>query len=169
VGQASLPVGNEGGQAGTPVLLQSFMEEVYRRKLPHWRRDGATYFVTWRVAEEQGELDSAERELVVSALRAFEGQRYELDAWVVMNDHVHVIVRPMAEWSLKSIVHSWKSFTANRMQRGGRRTGRVWQDEYFDRIVRDEKELLQKYRYILGNPYKRWPLLNEYQWVWPKD
>jgi hypothetical protein len=41
----------------------------------------------------------------------------------------------------------------------------VWQFEYFDRIVRDEDELLQKLRYILGNPWKRWPGIEGYEWV----
>ena len=41
----------------------------------------------------------------------------------------------------------------------------VWQDESFDRIVRDQAELNEKGRYILGNPFKRWPELNTYEWI----
>jgi hypothetical protein len=41
----------------------------------------------------------------------------------------------------------------------------VWQDEYFDRIVRGEAELSQKAQYILGNPFKRWPELENYPQV----
>ncbi len=52
-------------------------------------------------------------------------------------------------------IHSWKSLTANRLQRDNDRRGRVWQDEYFDRIVRDEKEFAQKFDYIQGNPWTR--------------
>lgn len=53
------------------------------------------------------------------------------------------------------------------MQREYGRRGRIWQDEYFDRIVRDEKEFAEKFNYIVGNPWKRWPELTHYGWVWP--
>jgi len=49
------------------------MELRYRRRLPHWRNDEATYFVTWRLARGQAELDSDERDLVAGALTHFEG------------------------------------------------------------------------------------------------
>jgi REP element-mobilizing transposase RayT len=145
------------------------MDQLYRRKLPHWRTEGATYFVTWRLASEQSRLAPPERDLVAAAMRAFDGQRYRLAAWVVMDDHVHVLLTPLGPWRLKSILHSWKSFTANQMQRAHSRAGRVWQDESFDRIVRNDGELEQKFNYILDNPSRRWPSLDRYSWVWPSD
>ena len=143
------------------------MELLYRRRLPHWRNDGVTYFVTWRLADSQPELCSSERDLIARALKHFDGQRYQLGAFVVMNDHVHALLTPLGENALKDILHSWKSFTAHQMRRHP--TGRVWQDEYFDRIVRDEKEFVEKLRYIVKNPWKRWPDLEEYAWVWPAE
>jgi putative transposase len=144
-------------------------ELCYRRKLPHWRQDQGTYFVTWRLARGQQELDASERDLMVEAMKEFDGQRYELAAYVVMDDHVHALVTPLANYELQSILHSWKSFTARQMQRGHGRFGRVWQDEYFDRIIRDDKEFIQKRDYIIANPWKRWPEIEEYPWVWPLE
>jgi hypothetical protein len=58
-----------------------YMAELfYRRKLPHWSQDQVTYFVIWRLAREQRELDSNERDLVLTAIRKFDGRRYELAA-----------------------------------------------------------------------------------------
>ncbi len=48
------------------------------------------------------------------------------------------------------------------MQREHKRFGRVWQDESFDRIVRDDAEFAQKLDYIVGNPWKRWPQIEDY-------
>jgi REP-associated tyrosine transposase len=124
----------------------------YRGCLPHWRPEGAIYFVTWRVHKNQTELTPPERSLVYSAIQHFDGQRYRLFAAVVMNDHVHVLVQPKEGFELQSLVHSWKSFSANRMQKNGTRKGAVWQDEYFDRVVRDEEEFFQKLEYILNKP-----------------
>ena len=56
-----------------------------------------------------------------------------------MNDHVHVVVKPAADYNLTAIVQSWKSYTTNRLQRAHGRSGRVWQREYFDRIIRDDE------------------------------
>ncbi len=138
---------------------------VYRRRLPHWRKQGATYFVTWRLNPLQADLETKERELVLRSLRHFDDQRYEMLAYVVMNDHVHTLVTPWEAHPLEAIVHGWKSYTANQMRRVYQRHGRIWQDEYFDRLIRDEHELLQTVGYILNNPMRRWPDWKDYPWV----
>lgn len=138
---------------------------VYRRRLPHWRLSGSTYFVTWRLHGSQSELAPDERSVAVSAIQYFDRQRYEVFAYVVMDDHVHVLVRPHGAHRLQDIVHTWKSYTARRLQREYGRQGAVWQDEYLDRIVRDDAELVQKGEYILNNPFNRWPDIVEYRWV----
>ena len=105
----------------------------------------------------------------MSALRHFDGSRYELYAGVVMDDHVHVLLKPMEDYRLQKLVHSWKSFTAHAFRGDHGRQAPIWQEEYFDRIVRDEKEFFDKAQYILNNPLKRWPEMEEYSWVWVKQ
>ena len=130
-------------------------ETFYRRRLPHVRTDGAIYFVTWRVRTGKMDLSEGEREWTADAIRHFDAARYRLHAYVVMNDHVHVLAELFPDWRLEDILRSWKSFTADRMQRENGRLGSVWQDEYFDRVVRDDTEYEQKRDYILHNPWKR--------------
>lgn len=96
----------------------------------------------------------------------FDRTRYDLFSFVVMNDHVHVVVRPFVQYPLEKLLHSWKSYTASQMQKTGSRVGQVWQDEYFDRIVRDEDELREKVEYIFNNPWKRWPEIDKYEWLY---
>jgi REP element-mobilizing transposase RayT len=121
--------------------------------------------VTWRVDRDRPELEAAERDEVVRVLRHFSGQRYDLIAYVVMNNHVHVIVTPRPGIELERLVHSWKSFSAHHLALRSRR-GRVWQSEYFDRVIRNDDELREKVEYVLSNPYRRWPELHGYPWVW---
>jgi len=66
---------------------------------------------------------------------------------------------------MESIVGGWKSYTTQELWKLHGRTGEVWQVEYFDRIVRNQEEFLEKARYILNNPMKRWPRLQDYRWV----
>jgi len=140
----------------------------YRRRLPHWRLTGAIYFVTWRLHPPQPDLCPEKRDRIVAALRHFDGQRYDLFAFVVMNDHIHVLLKPRASRRLEDILHSWKSFAARELQRHHGRIGAVWQNESFDRIVRDEDEFWQKVEYILTNAAKRWVEYRErdYRWAW---
>jgi arginyl-tRNA synthetase/REP element-mobilizing transposase RayT len=158
-------------QGIAPALIEDF--HMYRRRLPHWRQTGRMYFVTWRQVPGLKPFTDAERDLIASVIRHFDGERYFLYAFVVMDDHVHVLVQPQPEHSLAAIEHSWKSYAANRLQREHGRQGQVWQDESFDRIVRDEEELHQKAYYILTNPQRRWGNEVEYKWVylnqeWPE-
>ena len=142
---------------------------IYRRRMPHWRLTGAVYFVTWRLDKSQAFLSAAESEIVASAIKHFDRQRYDPMAYVVMPNHVHILVRPYEQFLLQDIVRSWKSFTAYKLQRQSGKQGRIWQEEYFDRIMRDEAEFFEKAQYILNNPLKIQPQSKEYPWVWVRS
>jgi REP element-mobilizing transposase RayT len=135
--------------------------------LSRWRRHGSrvVYFVTLRLAAGQRPLTAAERGVVSGSLRHRNGVAHRLLAFVVMDDHVHVLVEPLAV-PLDRLTHSWKSFTTHELQRLHRREGQVWQSESLDRAVLNDEELRQRADYIVGNPWKRWPFIKSYPWVW---
>lgn len=91
---------------------------------------------------------------VSDALRHFDGQRYDLFAWCIMPNHVHVVFRPIKEHSLSNILHSWKSFTAKEANRLLERTGEFWQAESFDHLVRNREDFDNQVRYVMENPDK---------------
>ncbi len=191
-----------------PLPFRSFDKtrpaSIRSRYLPHWQQDGATYFVTFRLADSlpvsvieellrerdefcrnrkdlvpsaiekewkefyreklEAELDRGHggcalnnvlhAEEVEKALRRFDGQRYWLGHFVIMPNHVHVIVRPIMGHELSEILHSWKSFTAHRINSLQDQSGQFWQHESFDHIVREESELEKFSSYIVQNPEK---------------
>ena len=94
---------------------------------------------------------------------------FRLSAAVVMNDHVHAVVTPNRGHQLTAIQHSWKSFSAFRLQRESGRRGKIWQDEAYDRIVRDDPALNRFVAYIRLNPSRRWPEIRSYPWLWLGD
>jgi len=77
-----------------------------------------------------------------------------------MPDHVHIIAKPLPKqgdqyWDLSEILHSIKSFSANKINELEEKTGSsVWQTESYDRIIRDVHELLTEITYIHYNPVK---------------
>jgi REP element-mobilizing transposase RayT len=100
--------------------------------------------------------DSDARHAVAQALHFFDGQRYELGSYVIMPNHVHVLVRPFSdsEYPLEAILYSWKRYTANHLPWASTMTRSFWQDESFDRIVRDEEHLFRCLQYIGSNPLR---------------
>jgi REP element-mobilizing transposase RayT len=142
--------------------------------LPRWlaaggsETRGLTFFVTWRVHHTDRILSPPERDLVCRTLKHGDGGRYCLRAYVVMDDHVHVLVTVM-HIPIERLVHSWKSFTAHELQRLFRRTGGVWQPDEVRVPLVGEEALRHKAEYIVGNPWKRWPFLKHYPWVWEGD
>ncbi len=91
---------------------------------------------------------------VSNALQFFEGTRYRLGEWVVMPNHVHAIVHPMPGYQVGTILHSWKSFTANKINALRGLSGSVWQRESFDHLVRSPGQLWHITNYIRENPKK---------------
>jgi len=144
---------------------------VSRRNLPHFELPGSVYFLTFNTANRFILSDSA-KDLVLSSFQFQDSKKYALYACVVMDDHAHCILQPMEimikeqarrpvplrpvplempvtpeYYSLSQITHSIKSYSANRIQKLLNIKGSIWQDENYDRIIRDENEYLEKMNY----------------------
>jgi len=91
-------------------------------------------------------------EIVEETLLHFQGERYVLSAWCVMPDHVHVVVTPLDGRGLASILHSWKSFSAHRINALLARRGPVWQEESFDHVIRTRDAFRRFVEYVEANP-----------------
>jgi len=93
-------------------------------------------------------------EIVATALRYFDGDRVAIISSVVMPNHVHAIFVQTPDWPLEKLLRSWKSFTSRKLNAVLGREGSLWQRDYFDRLVRDQKHFANCIRYIRRNPAK---------------
>jgi putative transposase len=107
--------------------------------------------------------NSSCRAFVLEALCSFDGNRYALDAWVVMPNHVHALVQPFNGWAMATIAASWKKFSARRINATLGKAGQFWRTEMFDYIVRDRDQLERFRRYISDNPIKARLSAGEYE------
>ncbi len=82
------------------------------------------------------------------------GSQYELLAWVVMPNHVHVVFRLAPEQKLDSVVQQWKSVSAHQINARLDTSGAVWQKQYFDRIMRNNAMTDRAVEYVRRNPEK---------------
>ena len=71
-----------------------------------------------------------------------------------MPNHVHTLFVQKSEWLLDALIASWKRFSACKINKLVDRSGSLWQQDYFDRLVRDEKHFGNCVRYIRRNPEK---------------
>ena len=108
--------------------------------------------------------DHRAAKIVGEAISHFDKERYRLFAWCVMPNHVHAVFKTALP--LEDILHSWKSYTRVRINRLLGRTGKLWQDDYFDRLMRNERQLRRAVDYVLRNPVKAglvdWPFVRSY-------
>jgi REP-associated tyrosine transposase len=90
--------------------------------------------------------------IVAGALQYFEGDRIAMISFVVMPNHVHALFVQNPEWTLERLIKGWKRFTSREINRHLEQSGSLWQRDYFDRLVRDEKHFANCVRYIRRNP-----------------
>jgi len=93
-----------------------------------------------------------EASLPPAATRASQLPKYRLKDFVVMPNHVHVLVTPLGEHTLSELVQEWKSVSSHRINKALGRKGEFWQKEYFDHIVRSAEQLEKFRSYIQRNP-----------------
>jgi RecG-like helicase/REP element-mobilizing transposase RayT len=148
-----------------------------RRRLPHFEKPWAIYAVTIGTTKDRC-LSPKARTIVLNSLRHFHNKRYEMFAACVMPDHVHFLIQPWPEgdddkgntafWRLSELVHSIKSFSAHEINEIENKSGSIWEKERFDRYVRSDRDLQEKFHYILRNPWNSGVAKQneDYQWVW---
>jgi putative transposase len=147
----------KAGGTGFPACAQKDELSISRRNLPHWQFPGSTCFVTFRL--KSGIIGDDERKIILDAIKHFHNVRYWVTATVVMPDHIHLMLKPLmvdfdTEYSLCKILQGIKGFSAREINKIRATKGALWQDESFDRIVRDHDEYLEKWNYIRLNAVK---------------
>jgi putative DNA methylase len=159
-----------------------FVTTFHSRRLPHYHTVGQAMFVTWRLhgslppgrcfpsALASGRafvamdrmLDSTctgplflhmpeIAKIVTDAIYHRDLQAYQLHAFVVMPNHVHLLMAPLV--AVSKVMQSLKRFTAREANRILGLTGQpFWQDESYDRLVRNDAEFERIVHYIERNP-----------------
>ena len=123
--------------------------------------------------------DNAVAEILIENLFHHAGQLFRLWAFVVMPNHVHLLIEPSTISkdfgselndddfvALSRITHALKSYTAKRANLMLNREGVFWQEESFDHWVRDEKEFARIVAYIENNPVKAGLVDKPEKWQW---
>jgi REP element-mobilizing transposase RayT len=104
-------------------------------------------------------------QLAEEALRFFDGQRYQLAGWVVMPNHVHILV-DVWDVPLTELIKSWKSFVTRKGNKLLGRGGEFWEREYLDTVIEDQTHRGIATRYVENNPVKAGLVKDPKSWRW---
>ncbi|VFN07079.1 MAG: type I restriction enzyme, R subunit/putative DNA methylase [Candidatus Kentron sp. G] len=111
--------------------------------------------------------------IVQDSLLFGDGSRYRLLAWVIMPNHVHVLLEQFPGWPLSKVVQSWKRHTSREIRLLSESSGRarrpstpLWQRDYWDRFIRNERHYSAARAYIENNPIIAGLTSVPYLWPW---
>jgi hypothetical protein len=132
--------GDSAVQLPTAILQGAGELTNTAANLPHYQKDNRILFFTY-ATWHRWKLPEIAMDLALDSCRRANGRKYSLCAAVLMPDHVQLSCMPLMDENgsilIPEITRSIKSDSAHRITKALVRTGRVWQDESFDRILRD--------------------------------
>lgn len=144
----------------------------YRRRLPHLQKDDHPLFVTFNT-DRRWQLIPVARDIVFECCLNEHTKKFDLHAAVVMPDHVHLIYSPLRRedgwsYSLPQIMKAIKGRAARQINLALKRTGPVWQEEFFDHVLQSNDSLVDRVDYVCQNPVRAGlvKVEGEYPWVW---
>ena len=112
------------------------------------------YFVTTNVFERRAIFaDPHLCNLLITCLGwCRKTMEFALLAYVVMPDHLHLILAPSEKTSLPDIMRRFKSYTGRVIGEELKSSGGIWQPRYYDHALRDRSGLLKTIEYVHHNP-----------------
>ena len=157
-------------QASSPADSAKSAQAAYRRYLPHLQRSGKPVFISFATWNRKT-LPERVRQLVLDCVVTGHGVRFSLHAAVIMPDHVHVLLTPMSDehgetYGIAQIMHAIKGASAHAVNNALGHSGRVWQPESFDHVLRSDDSIRQKAEYICANPVRAGLVASENDWPW---
>lgn len=110
--------------------------------------------------------DPACAKIMQDELLRHHGIRYQLHDWCIMPNHVHVLTMLLEDNTLAEVVKQWKGSTSVQLNRLLGQAGRLWQQDYFDRYIRDMDHFYDCRSYIRNNPVKAGLCEKPEDWRW---
>ncbi len=145
---------------------------AYRRRPPHLEKPGKTYFVTFCTLNREI-LAPESRTIALDCCLHDNTKAFWLHAGVIMPEHAHLLLTPFSEvdrltLTLATILGAIKGVSSHRINDAIGRSGRLWQEESFDRILRSRDDLQETAEYIIMNPVRRGlvSVPDDYPWIW---
>jgi REP-associated tyrosine transposase len=136
-------------------------------RLKRYQQTGQLHYITFTCYHRLKHLDSASaRDVFEQTLeRVRRWYRFQVVGYVVMPEHVHLLVSEPERSNLATALQVLKRRSSSRIRKhAGCR--RVWQKRYYDFNVFSARKRTEKLRYMHRNPVKRGLVQNPEDWAW---
>jgi putative transposase len=133
-------------------------------KLRRFHTAGNLYFIT-TVTERRANLITVNAELLWKSIQKINAvNEFKLLAWVLLPDHLHLVVDPMAQDISRLMQRIKLSFARFYQERQDRSAHKVWQRRFWDHIIRDQRDMNSHIDYIHYNPVKHGYVHSPFEW-----
>jgi REP element-mobilizing transposase RayT len=148
---------------GFPQEEMSYEENSYPLKGSHllrvgrWSFPGNCYFVTASTLNRLPILtDPTCCQIVFDSIEWLEKEKkIECYCCIIMPDHIHLVMKLGPEQTLSQVMQSLKGYTASEINKLKGKKGHVWQDQYYDHLIRKEEDMRNIILYCYENPVRR--------------
>uniref|UniRef100_A0A7C3IL25 Transposase n=1 Tax=Gracilinema caldarium TaxID=215591 RepID=A0A7C3IL25_9SPIR len=130
--------------------------------------DGCSYHVTMRINNRLFYFENKEaKRIFIEVMKKVERiYKCVFEIFVLMNNHVHLVIRPQRGNDLPGIMHRLALTFSKRFNKRFKQTGHVWESRYFSRPLKSILEAESVFRYIAKNPVKAKLVKNPKDWFW---
>lgn len=137
-----------------------------RGYLPHFDASCVVQHIVLGAKADVNLSETSLANLIEDTLLHFDGARYDLQAWCITPDHIHIGVIFYPDHLMSKIVWAWKSWITNQHMKAKGEKAIIFELDYFDRYVRtlDHAEKLPSY--IENNPVKAGLVRSACDWRW---
>jgi len=126
-------------------------------KLTHYFEEGRCYFITSTTERRKNIFSKNENAQILSNIlyNLRKRGKFFLLGFVLMPEHFHLLIVPRNGVKLSWIMQEIKKGSARLINKLNNSQGKIWLDEYYDYVIRDENDLVKHLNYIYTNPVKR--------------
>ena len=137
-------------------------------KLTHRTHPGCTYFVTTNTWANRAVFHvAANAEILVQAIFHYREQdAYLLHEFVVMPNHLHLMLTPSQETTLEKAMQLIKGGSSHQIHQERGHKMQIWQSGFHEWTVRDEKDYRAKVEYIRMNPVEARLVERPEEWLY---
>ena len=125
-------------------------------QLKHRTHPGSSYFITTECAENRSVFQVTENSKILIAIlfKYRDQQAYQLHEFVVMPNHLHLLLTPNDVTSLERCIQFIKGASSHEIHKQQSIKLEIWQKSFHDWTIRDENDWLEKVQYIRMNPVR---------------
>lgn len=169
------------------MTMKHSIEQQQRKTIRHYNIPGHAHFLTFSCYQRLPLLnrDRTRNWLIETIIEAKENYQYALWAYVIMPEHVHLLVYPKVKnYNISLFLKTLKQSVARKakrfleksspnwldkltVKRGARKVFRFWQaGPGYDRNITSKVELFEKIHYMHKNPVRKGLVLTPQEWKW---